>query len=136
MSIENVMIKELTEVLNVLKAKAAQDKVADSVLGVDKEIACKGHPMLGRRCLIRTYSAGVHIGDVVFVNGDECKLENALRLWSWENGGLSLSAIANNGVKKARLNKTGEIYLTNILEIIATTPIAEATFVKFIEDLE
>ena len=24
------------------------------------------HPMLNRRCIIRTYSAGVHIGDVVF----------------------------------------------------------------------
>lgn len=27
------------------------------------------HPMLNRRCLVRTYSAGVHIGDVVFAEG-------------------------------------------------------------------
>lgn len=92
------------------------------------------HPMLGRRCIVRTYSAGVHIGDIVYVNGMECKLENALRLWKWEGGGLSLSAIANNGVVKARLNRTGEIYLTNCIEFIPTTTTAEESYVRFIED--
>lgn len=92
------------------------------------------HPMLGKRCLIRTYSAGIHIGDVVLVNGMEVKLENALRLWKWEGGGLSLSAVANNGIVKGRLNKTGEIYLTNAIEFIPTTKEAEKSFAKFIED--
>ena len=95
------------------------------------------HPMLGKRCLIRTYSAGVHIGDVVYVNPNnsmEVKLENALRLWKWEGGGLSLSAVANNGIKGGRLNETGEVYLTNAIEFIPTTKEAEKTYVKFIED--
>lgn len=95
------------------------------------------HPMLGKRCLIRTYSAGVHIGDVTYINPDnsmEIKLENALRLWKWEGGGLSLSAVANNGIKGGRLNKTGEVYLTNVIEFIPTTKGAEETYVKFIED--
>ena len=97
------------------------------------------HPMLGKRCVIRTYSAGVHIGDVVYVNPNnsmEIKLENALRLWRWEGGGLSLSAVANNGIKGGRLNRTGEVYLTNAIEFIPTTKAAEKTFVKFIEDDE
>jgi hypothetical protein len=94
----------------------------------------ENHPMLGKRCLIRTYSAGVHIGDVVYVNGMEVKLANALRLWKWEGGGLSLSAVANNGIKKGRLNKTGEVYLTNAIEFIPTTSEAEATYARFIED--
>jgi len=93
-----------------------------------------GHPMLGKRCLIRTYSAGVHIGDVKYVNGMEVKLDNSLRLWKWEGGGLSLSAVANNGIVKGRLNKTGEVYLTNVIEFIPTTKEAEKTFSKFIED--
>ena len=59
------------------------------------------HPMLGRRCLVRTYSAGVHIGDVVFVDGMECKLENAIRLWSWSNGGLSHYQITSNDTDSA-----------------------------------
>lgn len=92
------------------------------------------HPMLWRRCLIRTYSAGVHIGDVVAVNEMEVHLKNALRLWKWEGGGLSLSAVANNGIKGGRLNETGEVYLTNVIEFIPTTPEAEKTYAKFIED--
>jgi hypothetical protein len=37
------------------------------------ETWCGKHPMLGRRCLNRTYSAGVHIGDVVYINGMEVR---------------------------------------------------------------
>jgi len=94
------------------------------------------HPMLGRRCIIRTYSAGVHIGDVVYINEMEVHLKNAIRLWGWSEGGLSLSAIANNGVKKARINVTNEVYLTNAIEFIPTTKTAEKTYKKFIEDNE
>lgn len=92
------------------------------------------HPMLGRRCLIRTYSAGVHIGDVVAVSGMEVHLQNALRLWKWEGGGLSLSAVASNGIMGGRLNRTGEVYLTNAIEIIPTTAVAEQTYEQFIEE--
>jgi hypothetical protein len=95
------------------------------------------HPMLGKRCLVRTYSAGVHIGDVTWINPEnsmECKLENALRLWKWEGGGLSLSAVAVSGIKGGRLNETGEIALTNAIEYIPTTKEAEKTYAKFVED--
>lgn len=124
-------------------------KIDDLTIGEAKQLAamlkcttdaipsetCSGkHPMLGKRCLIRTYSAGVHIGDVVYANGMEVKLENALRLWKWEGGGLSLSAVANNGIKGGRLNKTGDVYLTNVIEMIPTTKDAEKTFVKHVED--
>ena len=118
-------------------------KLDDLTLGEIKQLqgliggkAVSTHPMLGRRCVCRTYSAGVHIGDVVWVNPEnsmDVKLENALRLWKWEGGGLSLSAVANNGIKGGRLNKTGEVCLTNVIEFIPTTPEAEKTYVKFIE---
>ena len=122
-------------------------KLDDLTIGEAKELAAmfagsatipaqnsSKHPMLGKRCLIRTYSAGVHIGDVVYAEGMEVKLENALRLWKWEGGGLSLSAVANVGIKGGRLNETGEVYLTNAIEFIPTTKEAEKTYVKFIED--
>tara|TARA_B100001939_G_C16902683_1_gene600754 strand:- start:61 stop:432 length:372 start_codon:yes stop_codon:yes gene_type:complete len=95
------------------------------------------HPMLNRFCLIRTYSAGVHIGKVVYINPQnsmELKLEDSLRLWKWEGGGLSLSAVANNGIKGGRLNKTGEVYLTNAIEIIPVSDNARSTYNEFIED--
>ncbi len=112
-------------------------KLAELLEGGNKSEQKQAHPMLGRRCLVRTYSAGVHIGDVVWINPEnamECKLENALRLWRWESGGLSLSALANNGVVKGRLNYTGEVMLSNAIEYIPTTKEAEATYAKFIED--
>ena len=63
----------------------------------------------------------------------EVRLENALRLWKWEGGGLSLSSVAKAGIKGGRVNVTGEIYLTNVIEMIPTTSEAEATYVQFIE---
>ena len=106
-----------------------------ALFGNVKPSSTGDHPMMGRRCLIRTYSAGVHIGDVKGVDdsGMQVHLTNALRLWKWEGGGLSLSDVANNGIKGGRLNKTGEVYLTNAIEFIPTNEAAEKTYAKFIE---
>ena len=46
--------------------------------------------LIGKRVLVRTYSAGVHIGTLVKRDGMECRLTNAVRLWKWEGGGLSV----------------------------------------------
>lgn len=131
--------------LNLTKEKMMTKCIDNLTFGEIKELMAlfanqpsglqnQQHPMLGRRVLVRTYSAGVHIGDLVEVNGTECLLKNSLRLWKWEGGGLSLSAVANNGIKGGRLNETGEVYLTNAIEFIPTTEKAEKTYVKFIED--
>ena len=95
------------------------------------------HPMQGKYCVIRTYSAGVHIGTVEWVNPQnsmEVLLKDALRLWKWEGGGLSLSAVARNGIKGGRLNYTGEVFLTNVIEFIPVSPGARETYERFIED--
>lgn len=120
--------------MNIEDLTIKQVKELKCLIGGDKTEASCCHPMVGRRCLVRTYSAGVHIGDVVKIDGMECYLKNSLRLWKWEGGGLSLSAVANNGIKGGRLNETGEVYLTNAIEFIPTTKEAEKTFEKFIED--
>lgn len=124
-NIDNLTLGQIKELKILFSGPCDGQSVSPSTL-------C-GHPMLGKRCLIRTYSAGVHIGDVKYINGMEVKLENALRLWKWEGGGLSLSAIANDGIKGGRLNKTGEVYLTNVIEFIPTTKAAEKTYAKYIE---
>lgn len=127
-------IKESLKELNELKGLLHEDK--KDIVG-SASINSQRHPMLGKRCLIRTHSAGVHVGDVVYINEDtsmECKLENSYRIWKWENGGLSLSAIVNNGMKGGRVNKTGEVYLTNAIEYIPTTKIFEETYVNYVED--
>ena len=103
---------------------------------VEKQEYTKTHPMLGKFCVIRTYSGGVHIGKITYINpatSMEVMLEDSLRLWKWERGGLSLSAVANNGIKGGRIEKTGEVYLTNAIEMIPVTKKARSTFGEFIE---
>jgi hypothetical protein len=119
-NIEDLTIKEIKEISALIQ-------------GVNKE-SLSSHPFIGRKVLVRTYSAGVHIGTLEKINGMECHLKNALRLWKWEGGGLSLSAVAANGIKGGRLNKCAEIYLTNCIEFIPVTSEAEKSYEKFIED--
>jgi hypothetical protein len=121
MNINDLTLQQLKDIQSLFQNKNSQSS----------------HPMLGRRCLIRIYSAGVHIGDVTWINPEnsmELKLDNALRLWKWEGGGLSLSAVANNGIKGGRLNYTGEVFLPNAIEYIPTTKEAEESYAKFVED--
>jgi hypothetical protein len=119
--------------MNIDELTLGQIKQLQSVIGTPTS-NCLCHPMLGKRCLIRTYSAGVHIGDVKAIDGMEVLLENSLRLLKWEGGGLSLSSVANEGIKNGRLNKTGTIYLTQAIEFIPTTEKAEKTYAKHIEE--
>ena len=83
---------------------------ADSVKGVD----------LSNLVLVRTYSAGVHFGELVSRNGKEVELKNARRLWSWK-GACSLSRVAIDGVdvKESNIAVTvPSIFLTEAIEII------------------
>ena len=131
MDITDVKGSELREMFEALVNKGAQTPTAKSEPW--------RHPLIGRRVLVRTYSAGAHIGTLASVNPDnamECHLTDAIRLWSWSEGGLSLSAIAQNGVVKGRLNRTGEVTLTNAIEYIPVTEEAEATYAKFLEDVK
>lgn len=76
--------------------------------------------MQGKRVLIRTYSAGVHFGELKNREGQEVHLLNARRLWSW-NGALSLSEVASKGVsiKDSKISvPVEEILLTQAIEII------------------
>ena len=118
--------KQIIAVLTALLS----DKDSDTNIVTDSST----HPMVGRHCVIRTYSAGVHIGTVKAVNREEVHLIDALRLWSWKDGGLSLSAVANKGIKGGRVDVTGEVCLTNAIEIIPTTISAQQTYANFIEE--
>ncbi len=58
--------------------------------------------LVGKKCIIRTYSAGVHFGELIEKDGKEVILKNARRLWYWKtaNKGISLSEVANEGLAK------------------------------------
>ena len=77
--------------------------------------------------VVRTYSAGVHVGELVSRTGPEVALANARRIWSWRER-VTLHEIANRGVGAgSRVSEpVSEITLTGAIEIIQTTPVAAA----------
>jgi len=85
---------------------------------------------VGQKCIIRTYSAGVHYGKLVEKDGREVILENAIRIWSWA-GACSLSQLAVDGTKDPGDCKFSvvvpTILLTEAIEIIPATSDAMAS---------
>ena len=54
---------------------------------------------IGKKVIIRTFSAGVHYGKLIRKEGTECRLSNAIRIWYWA-GACSLSQLAMEGTKE------------------------------------
>lgn len=80
------------------------------------------NPVLGKFCIARCYSAGVHAGTVVSVHGETVVLKDSRRLWSWKaKDGVALSGVAQSGLTADKskvdvMNPT--IYLTGVCELI------------------
>jgi hypothetical protein len=83
--------------------------------------------MIGKYVLIRTYSAGVHIGVLLSHNGKEATLTDSRRIWSWQ-GAFTLSEISQRGVGAgSRLSlAVPAIVLTEVIEVIPCSAEAEA----------
>ena len=55
--------------------------------------------MVGKKCIVRTYSAGVWFGEVAEKSGNEVIVKNARRMWKWWAAeGISLSSVALHGI--------------------------------------
>jgi hypothetical protein len=83
----------------------------------------KAHPFIGTYVIARCYSAGVHAGEVVSVEGENVVLKNSRRLWSWKaKDGIALSGLAQTGLKEGcRIDVVNPlIYLTGVCELIPT----------------
>lgn len=99
-------------------------------MSCDKEIVINGETYIKQEkiasnyVIIRTYSAGVHAGELVRREGKEVELHNARRIWYW-SGAASLSQMAVDGVKNPDQCKFSvtvpSITLTEAIEIINCT---------------
>ena len=79
-------------------------------------------PMIGKFCIARCYSAGVHAGYVVNVDKDTVILRDSRRLWSWKGTGVALSGVANGKLIDGKVDTINpEIYLTGVIELIPCT---------------
>lgn len=84
--------------------------------------------MKGKYVIVRTYSAGVHAGNLVSHKDKLVVLKNARRLWYWD-GAATLSQLAMEGTKNPSNCKfpceVNEITLTEAIEIIPCTKQAQ-----------
>ena len=93
-----------------------------------KKTALKKHPYV----VVRTYSAGVHVGELKSRKGKEVVLVNSRRLWKW-CGAFTLSEVAVEGIKGGSKPSIAipEIILTEAIEIIKTSSVAEKILREF-----
>ena len=120
----NIDIKDLT---------LGQLKEINSLLscssGNGAEINNKGiNFAIGRKVIIRTYSAGVWFGLLSKKAGNEVILTDARRLWQWQaKQSISLSAVARFGIDedRSRIAPAVESVWLEAIEIIPVTSDAE-----------
>lgn len=76
----------------------------------------------GQYAVVRTYSAGVHVGELVSQDGKNVTLANARRIWYWR-GANTLHEIATSGVGDGSKVSVAvaSIDLTEAIEVIACT---------------
>lgn len=86
-----------------------------------------GNAMIGKKVIIRTYSAGVWFGELEQKSGNEVILKNARRMWKWwAKEGISLSACALYGVKheQSKIVEAVDSVWLEAIEIIPCTDIS------------
>ena len=80
-----------------------------------------------KKVVIRTYSAGVFVAELVSRKGKEAILNKCTRLWRW-SGANSLSQLANEGVKNPSDCKfsveTNGHEVTEVIEVIPMNTLA------------
>ena len=82
---------------------------------------------IGQHVIVRTYSAGVHVGTLAEIEGTAVVLTNARRIWKW-GGAFTLSEVSQNGIDpaKSRVSVTVPVIgLTQSIEIIPTSLTAQ-----------
>lgn len=79
---------------------------------------------IGKKCIVRTYSAGVFFGELAELDGKIGVVKNARRIWYWA-GAASLSQLALDGTSDPKNCKFPEavdsVYLSEIIEVIPAT---------------
>jgi hypothetical protein len=92
----------------------------------EREMTMKNNTMIGKYVVVRTHSAGVHVGVLKSKEGKEVVLTEARRVWYWI-GAFTLSAVSQTGVgSESKISiAVPEIMLTEAIEIIPCSNAAE-----------
>lgn len=88
-------------------------------------------PHIGMPCIVRTYASGVFFGTLVKQDNRQIELKGARRLWSWKAAsGISLSAVAVNGVDTKASRITAAVPSQTILDALEILPAEKACIVS------
>ncbi len=73
-------------------------KLIEMLMADEKSVITKeNHPFIGKYCVIRTHSAGVHCGFLKSIDGCEVIVEQCRQIYYWK-GAFTLRELSLNGV--------------------------------------
>ena len=109
MNIDNLTYGELKQIASIFNSTEKQDGL---------------NSMIGEKCIVRTYSAGVWFGEIEQKSGNEVIVKNARRLWQWHAAeSISLSAVAVHGINqdKSKICAAVDSVWLEAIELIPAT---------------
>ena len=85
--------------MNIDDLTLKQIKEISALVGTKQNESTGLNCMIGKKVIIRTYSAGVWFGELDQKDRNEVILKNARRMWRWwTKEGISLSGVAVHGI--------------------------------------
>lgn len=116
-NLDDLTIGQLKQLVNL----AAQ-------MGLTSPTSPTKHPYVGRYCIFRCHSAGVHAGELVSLDGDRAIVNDSRRLWYWKaKDGIALSGVAQYGLEHGCKidTRNPQIALMGVIEVIPCSKAAE-----------
>lgn len=111
MNIDNMTYGELKQIAAMFQAASAAKETLSG--------------MIGKKCIVRTYAAGVFFGEIAEKSGSEVIVKNARRMWRWHAAeSISLSAVAIHGIKEKQ-SKIAEAVPSIWLEAVELIPCSD-----------
>ena len=121
--------------MNLNDLTIGEAKQLATMFGSQSAPDCFGSEMIGKKVIIRTYSAGVWFGTLDQKAKSEVILKDARRMWKWWAAeSISLSAVSIHGVRpeKSKIAQAVESVWLEAIEIIP----CEDKAIKSIEGCE
>lgn len=107
--------------MNINDLTLGQIKEICTLVGAKQNESTGLNCMIGKKVIIRTYSAGVWFGELIQKDRNEVILKNARRMWTWwAKEGISLSSVAAHGIKenKSKIAESIDCVWLEAIEII------------------
>ena len=121
-NLDDLTLGQLKEINKMLQSNTAEIGLGNIPVGAVKQNF--DDEFLGKKVIIRTYSAGVWFGTLKQKDKNEVILSNARRMWRWWAAeSISLSAVAIYGIKQeeSKIVEAVESVWLDAIEILSCT---------------